>query len=818
MHRKIISVLTGLMLLAGTMPAAAFAEEAAAGETQPPVSETVSETEPEKETEAIATESQETAPVESSDAENSEAKKELSIRVTIEDLVSDENERVSWIYEKEIKIDQGATLEDLVKRAKEDLHIKYEFDEEGRIKSLSGPPDTALADVTLSNDTEKGTEWIVTVDREELSETVACREVILKSGSTVTFLYKRTGTESADEESAGTAEALMGLKAQRLKASDKNISFAYGNTKEYLTKAAEKNRWGYGEEWTVLGNARAGYLTEGQREQYYSNVVSFMRETGRNAISVNQSSDNSKLVLTLTSIGKDVTDVGGYDLLKPLANFNYLRAQGMNGPLWALMAFDSGSYEIPKTENGVQTTRETLVLFLLGQQHSDGGWAYSGSSDIDMTAMVIQGLTPYYNRDAKVKAAVDKALVWLSGKQDKNGAFRTGSVSSESQSQVIVALSGLGIDPSKDPRFVKKGKSAIDALLSFYVNGGGFKHVSENWKANELASVQGNYALVSYYRFRDGRNSLYDMRDRGDGYVIEIRYDKDKSKPEKDKGADEAEKKETAGAKGSTRSIGLIKLKKTNAGEVKACIESIEKVLARKLSGDAKTYTDDDIAAIRSAYKRYAELNEAGKLAISREDSWNSFEKITAAVGRVYHYDEPTGVDLRDNKEEVLPWYVKLEVREEPLEPAQSKRIRKLLGENSSIYYACDVSLRDTLEESSKWEPEKILNVSFEIPQDKREAAKTAVIHIGERNRIEFVKGEIREDKSAISIKAASFSIYGLAGTEKDVSDMLVPVADSDHDRPDSFLWIPAAVGALALILLILMILYRINRRGGQDA
>lgn len=41
MHRKIISVLTGLMLLAGTMPAAAFAEEAAAGETQPPVSETV---------------------------------------------------------------------------------------------------------------------------------------------------------------------------------------------------------------------------------------------------------------------------------------------------------------------------------------------------------------------------------------------------------------------------------------------------------------------------------------------------------------------------------------------------------------------------------------------------------------------------------------------------------------------------------------------------------------------------------------------------------------------------------------------------------
>ena len=63
--------------------------------------------------------------------------------------------------------------------------------------------------------------------------------------------------------------------------------------------------------------------------------------------------------------------------------------------------------------------------------------------------------------------------------QKDNGAFATydGTITSESISQVLVALTALGIDPNTDERFVKNGFSAVDALLDYAVDGGGFEHL-----------------------------------------------------------------------------------------------------------------------------------------------------------------------------------------------------------------------------------------------------------------------------------------------------------------------------------------------------
>ncbi len=56
---------------------------------------------------------------------------------------------------------------------------------------------------------------------------------------------------------------------------------------------------------------------------------------------------------------------------------------------------------------------------------NDGGWALDGNAtDVDMTAMAIQALAPYYNKSNKtVKDAVDTALAWLSTKQNSDGGF-----------------------------------------------------------------------------------------------------------------------------------------------------------------------------------------------------------------------------------------------------------------------------------------------------------------------------------------------------------------------------------------------------------
>ena len=161
----------------------------------------------------------------------------------------------------------------------------------------------------------------------------------------------------------------------------------------------------------------------------------------------------------------------------------------------------------------VWLTREKLIQVILDQL-TDGGWDLSADkADPDMTAMAIQALAPYYKTNETVKAAVDKALEALSALQRNDGGFGSwGTVNSESCDQVIVALTALGIDPTADSRFIKNGLTALDALASFYVTGGGFRHTAGG-ELNGMATEQGYYALAAYYRFVNAQNRLYDMSD-----------------------------------------------------------------------------------------------------------------------------------------------------------------------------------------------------------------------------------------------------------------------------------------------------------------
>ena len=116
---------------------------------------------------------------------------------------------------------------------------------------------------------------------------------------------------------------------------------------------------------------------------------------------------------------------GGHDLLAGLADMDYIKKQGINGVMYALIAFDSGSYEIPLVyEGGVQATRENFIRTILEAQLDDGGWSLAGNtSDIDMTAIAVQALSPYYDEDDQVKAAVDRGLALLSERQSDNGGY-----------------------------------------------------------------------------------------------------------------------------------------------------------------------------------------------------------------------------------------------------------------------------------------------------------------------------------------------------------------------------------------------------------
>jgi hypothetical protein len=310
----------------------------------------------------------------------------------------------------------------------------------------------------------------------------------------------------ADKVDALTAAI---IRLNQLKHADlmANLDTIYKTTGDFMATLGTPTVNSTGGEWMVIGLARSGRTVPAG---YYDNVVEYVKAKAdaNERLHPAKVTDNARVILALTAIGKDVTNVGGHNLLKGLDNMDYVQTQDINGPIFTLIALDSHNYP---TMGDV--TREKLIQVILDAQLNDGGWDLSADkADPDMTAMAIQALAPYYKTNETVKAAVDKALEALSALQRTDGGFGSwGTVNSESCAQVIVALTALGIDPTADSRFVKNGHTVLDALAGFYVTGG-FRHTAGG-ERNDMATEQGYYALAAYYRFVNGQTRLYDMSD-----------------------------------------------------------------------------------------------------------------------------------------------------------------------------------------------------------------------------------------------------------------------------------------------------------------
>ena len=311
----------------------------------------------------------------------------------------------------------------------------------------------------------------------------------------------------ADKVDALTAAI---IRLNQLKHADlmANLDTIYKTTGDFMATLGTPTVNSTGGEWMVIGLARSGRPVPAG---YYDNVVEYVKAKADANERLHRAkvTDNARVILALTAIGKDVTNVGGHNLLKGLDNMAYVQAQDINGPIFTLIALDSHNYP---TMGDV--TREKLIQVILDAQLNDGGWGLSADkADPDMTAMAIQALAPYYKTNETVKAAVDKALEALSALQRSDGGFDSwDTVNSESCAQVIVALTALGIDPTADSRFVKNGHTVLDALAGFYVTGGGFRHTAGG-ERNDMATEQGYYALAAYYRFANTQTRLYDMSD-----------------------------------------------------------------------------------------------------------------------------------------------------------------------------------------------------------------------------------------------------------------------------------------------------------------
>lgn len=283
-----------------------------------------------------------------------------------------------------------------------------------------------------------------------------------------------------------------------------SVQNAYSMTRSLLSGRKVNYTWAGGtsnsDDWDVFGLARDGVSIP------QSYIISAKAFTPASDTSI---TDCARAILTLTACGETAGDA----LLAGVTNKDNMTQS--NAVIFALLALDSKEYTVPA--GGM--SRDELVTLLLSLQQGDNAWGYSYASgtdwttprgtDVDNTAQAITALAPYYTTNINVKNAVDKALLWLGTRQTAAGTFGYSETYSdpvvESTSQVIVALTALGIDPT-----TWNSKDAVSAMCTMALPTGGFTY---GGSFNKTSTAQGYYALVAYYRFYQGKNALYNMTD-----------------------------------------------------------------------------------------------------------------------------------------------------------------------------------------------------------------------------------------------------------------------------------------------------------------
>lgn len=301
----------------------------------------------------------------------------------------------------------------------------------------------------------------------------------------------------------------------------------------------------FGNEDVVTDLARSGFpVAKNYYTNYYNNVVSKLKSGNGKLFSGEREVSAGiygKVILAITAIGKDATNVDGHNLvetmLEKLLSDKDSNSYSATSNYNVLYALDSANYQLPTDQKFASVAREQLVSDLVKDQFTDKdsvgsygkSWQWPG---VDGTAMVATALSKYKQTDG-VTPSVEKALTYLASQLDNNAGYMStyaGGDSPESISQVILALTSLNIDPKADTRFIKNNNWAISNLLTSYdKTTGGFKISPKAKISNDLSTDQSNRALQAYDRYLKQDNSFYNMTD---AKVENLAYDtKSPAKP-----------------------------------------------------------------------------------------------------------------------------------------------------------------------------------------------------------------------------------------------------------------------------------------------
>ncbi|MBR2405792.1 MAG: DUF4430 domain-containing protein [Clostridia bacterium] len=241
-------------------------------------------------------------------------------------------------------------------------------------------------------------------------------------------------------------------------------------------------------EWYALALCQYG---EYDLSAYEAALTAYVSEN-----TVHAASSRQKYALTLVACGSTHPYIG------TVLN-DSIGKQGLMSWVFGLHLLNNGY-------TAAEHTVDSVTKRLLSLQHEDGGWSVTGNyGDTDATAMAVQALAPQYKSHADVAAAIDRALVFLSGKQNPEGDYASyGVANPESTAQVLVALAALGVDGLVDERFIKNGNTLLEGICRYRLSDGSFSHTLGG-AYNPTATVQVFFAMVAHRRLLENNAPIY---------------------------------------------------------------------------------------------------------------------------------------------------------------------------------------------------------------------------------------------------------------------------------------------------------------------
>lgn len=390
-----------------------------------------------------------------------------------------------------VQLDEGAVAEDAIKIALDKSAYKDNY----KISTSAwGDSLDSISDLNMYNVGNDWYYWGFYVNGQYANFGISSQKVNDNDKISLIYNYDNYNTSAAcfNDDTSKNPEGFSAYSEKAKKAQDVLAQKIYDTTfkgGKYVPGVEDSSGL-----YTVFSLARAGFKADKFYDSVYAKVKAqlgaiktstgkFYDDTNKKNVSQESilkdgaaSQTYAKIALCVTALGKDASNVNGFNLIEKLADKSVYEASSIySRETTILMAIDSKNYELPTGDNYL--TRAELVNKTVADTDNQIATSIDWNS-IDSAVMQIQPLCAYQTKDvdgvdkAAVKKACDKVLNFMYNKQGADGTYGDSYSASNvwTTAQVMITAGLFGIDAATEENgtdFIKNGVTLYDDALAF---------------------------------------------------------------------------------------------------------------------------------------------------------------------------------------------------------------------------------------------------------------------------------------------------------------------------------------------------------------